>query len=133
VGQWPAWASTTAHAGRRRQGLVAATGACLRLPGALFGTAAACLAVTVASILSWHQPYAGYLLSGGLLYLLGAIGVTITFHVPRNQALDRVRPGSPDAAGHWNRYVTTWTAANHVRAAAALAAAAVLTVALTAH
>jgi uncharacterized membrane protein len=99
---------------------------------ALFGTAAACLAVIVCSILSWHQPYAGYLLSGGLLYLLGAIGMTITFHVPRNQALDRVRPDSPDAAGHWNRYVTTWTAGNHVRAAAALAAAAILTIALTA-
>jgi uncharacterized membrane protein len=99
---------------------------------ALFGTAAACLAVIVCSILSRHQPYAGYLLSGGLLYLL-AIGVTVSFHVPRNQALDRVRPGSPGAAAHWNRYVSTWTAANHVRAAAALAAAAVLTIALTAH
>jgi uncharacterized membrane protein len=100
---------------------------------ALFGTAAACLAVIVCSVLSRHQPYAGYLLSGGLLYLLGAIGVTVTFHVPRNQALDQVRPGSPGAAAHWNRYVTTWTAANHVRTAAALAAAAVLTIALTAH
>jgi uncharacterized membrane protein len=99
---------------------------------ALFGTAAACLAVIVCSILSRHQPYAGYLLSGGLLYLL-AIGVTVAFHVPRNQALDRVRPGSPGAAAHWNRYVSTWTAANHVRAAAALAAAAVLTIALTVH
>ena len=100
---------------------------------ALFGTAAACLAVIVCSILSRHQPYAGYLLAGGLLYLLGVIGITITFHVPRNQELDRVRPDSPDATGHWNRYVTTWTAGNHVRAAAALAAAAILTLALTAH
>ena len=100
---------------------------------ALFGTAAACLALIACSVLSWHQPYAGYLLAGGLLYLLGAIGITVTFHVPRNQALDRVRPGSPDAAGHWSRYVTTWTAGNHVRAAAALAAAAILTLALTAH
>jgi uncharacterized membrane protein len=100
---------------------------------ALFGTAAACLAVIVCSILGPHRPYSGYLLTGGMLYLLGAIGMTITFHVPRNQALDRVRPGSPDAAGHWNRYVTTWTAGNHVRAAAALAAAAILTLALTAH
>lgn len=100
---------------------------------ALFGTAAACLALIVCSVLSWHQPYAGYLLAGGLLYLLGAIGITVTFHVPRNQALDRVRPGSPDAAGHWSRYVTTWTAGNHVRTAAALAAAALLTLGLTAH
>jgi uncharacterized membrane protein len=99
---------------------------------ALFGTAAACLAVIICSILSWHAPYAGYLLSGSLLYLLGAIGLTITFHVPRNQALDRVQPDSPDAGGHWDRYVTTWTAGNHVRAAAALAAAATLTIALTA-
>lgn len=99
---------------------------------ALFGTAAACLAVIVCSVLSWHEPYAVYLLSGGLLYLLGVIGLTITFHVPRNQALGRVRPDSPDAAGHWGRYVTTWTAGNHVRAAATLAAAAALSIALTA-
>jgi uncharacterized membrane protein len=100
---------------------------------ALFGTAAGCIAVIVSSILSWHQPFAVYLLSGGLLYLLGAIGLTVTFHVPRNQALDRVRPDSPDAVARWHRYVTTWTAGNHVRAAAALAAAATLTIALIAH
>src|SRR6201986_1954948 len=35
---------------------------------ALFGTAAAFLALIVCSVLSWHQPYAGYLLAGGLLY-----------------------------------------------------------------
>jgi len=44
--------------------------------------------------------------------------------------LDRVEPSSPDAAGHWTRYVREWTAWNHVRGLLALAAAALLTVAL---
>jgi uncharacterized membrane protein len=99
---------------------------------ALFGTAAACLAVISCSILCWQAPYAVYLMSGGLLYLLGTIGLTVTFHVPRNQALDRLQPDSPAASGHWDRYVVTWTAGNHIRAAAAVAASAALTIALTA-
>jgi uncharacterized membrane protein len=54
----------------------------------------------------------------------------MAYHVPRNNALVRVEPTSPDAESHWRRYVAEWTAANHVRVAAGLAAATVLTVAL---
>ena len=64
------------------------------------------------------------------LYLVGAILPTISYHVPRNEALARVEPHSADAESHWRRYLSGWTAWNHVRAAAALAAAAVLTIAL---
>ncbi|MGH2475359.1 MAG: anthrone oxygenase family protein, partial [Candidatus Limnocylindrales bacterium] len=49
---------------------------------------------------------------------------------PRNEALDRVEPSSPDAAGRWSRYLREWTTWNHVRGVAALAAAALLTIAL---
>jgi uncharacterized membrane protein len=96
----------------------------------LFGTAVACVAVAVAALFRLDEPYAAYLLIGTLLYLVGTIVLTIVYHVPRNDALARVDPDGPDAAGHWTRYVATWTAGNHVRAVAALAAAAVLTVAL---
>jgi hypothetical protein len=54
------------------------------------------------------------------------------FHVPRNEALGRVRPGDPGADAHWRRYLAAWTAGNHVRALAGIAAAAALTVAVTA-
>jgi uncharacterized membrane protein len=97
--------------------------------GVFTGTAALCAAVVVGSLVDWDNA-SPYLLVGGLLYLVGGFGLTIGYHVPRNEAIDRVEPTSPDAAGHWARYVREWTTWNHVRGAAALAAAALLTIAL---
>ena len=97
---------------------------------AFIGTAALCAAVVVAALVDWDDA-SGYLLAGGLVYLLGAFGLTAAYHVPRNEALDRVEPTGGDAAAHWDRYVREWTAANHVRGALALVAAALLTIALT--
>jgi uncharacterized membrane protein len=98
--------------------------------GALFGTALACIAVVIGAVLEWGEPYAVYLLVGGLLYLVGAVLVTIVYHVPRNDALAKLDPNSPDAAGLWSRYVKEWTAANHLRTLSSLAAATLLTIAL---
>lgn len=94
------------------------------------GTAAACLLLIVSSLLRWHEPGAAYLLVGSLLYLAGTILVTIICNVPRNDALAAVDPSTADAARLWADYITSWTAWNHVRTAAALAAAAALTIAL---
>jgi uncharacterized membrane protein len=55
----------------------------------------------------------------------------MAYHVPRNNALAAVDPESAEAADAWSRYLAEWTRGNHVRVAAALAAAALLTVALT--
>lgn len=55
--------------------------------------------------------------------------MTIVCNVPRNNALAAVDPASAEGARVWAGYVTSWTAWNHVRTAAALAAAAALTVA----
>jgi uncharacterized membrane protein len=99
---------------------------------AFCGTAAGCAALIVVAVVQWHEPYAVYLVVGSVLYLLGAFGLTRGYHVPRNDALDAVDPHAPDAAVHWARYRADWTRWNHVRAAAALAAAASLTGALTA-
>jgi uncharacterized membrane protein len=98
--------------------------------GALFGTALACIAVVIGAVLEWGEPYAVYLLIGGAVYLVGTILVTAAYHVPRNDALAKLDPNSPDAAGHWSRYVREWTAANHVRTLSSLAAATLLTIAL---
>ena len=98
--------------------------------GAFFGTAAACVLVVVFSLLRWNEAGAVYLLSGGLFYLIGTILVTMAFNVPRNNALAAADPQSADGARLWAGYVTSWTAWNHVRTAAALAAAALLTFAL---
>jgi uncharacterized membrane protein len=105
--------------------------AALRPPflGVFVGTAAVCAAVVVASLVDWDDASA-YLLAGGLLYVLGVFALTAGYHVPRNDALAEVEPSSADAPGQWTRYVAEWTTGNHVRAAAALGAAALLTVAL---
>ncbi|HAA29145.1 MAG TPA: hypothetical protein DCE56_17405 [Cyanobacteria bacterium UBA8553] len=97
---------------------------------ALFGTAAACIFLAVSSLLKWHQPGAPYLLLGSLLYLVGTVLVTIACNVPLNDALAKVDPDSTDGANLWISYLANWTFWNHVRTAAALAAAASLTIAL---
>ena len=99
--------------------------------GAFFGTAAACVLVVVFSLLRWNEAGAVYLLTGGLVYLIGSILVTMAFNVPRNNALAAVDPQSADGARLWTGYITSWTAWNHVRTAAALAAAVLLTFALS--
>lgn len=97
----------------------------------LFGTAAACALLVVTSLLSWDRPGSVHLFIGSLLYLLGTIGVTIVANVPLNEALARVDPASADGARLWARYLARWTAWNHVRTVAALASAALFTLALT--
>ena len=98
--------------------------------GAFLGTAAGCVLVAVISLLRWSGPGAVYLLSGGMVYLIGTILVTMASNVPRNNALAAVEPQSADGATLWAGYVISWTAWNHVRTAAALAAAGLLTFAL---
>jgi uncharacterized membrane protein len=94
------------------------------------GTAAACIFLLISSLLKWHQPDAAYLLIGSLLYIIGTFGVTIVFNVPLNEALAKVEPDSTIGANLWSSYLTNWTIWNHIRTAAALAAAASLTIAL---
>ncbi|WP_119460624.1 anthrone oxygenase family protein [Rhodospirillaceae bacterium SYSU D60014] len=97
---------------------------------AFFGTAAACAVLAVFSLFNWTEPGAIYLLAGGLLYLVGTILVTILFNVPLNNALAAVEPDSADGASLWTWYLDAWTAWNHARTAASLAAAASFIMAL---
>jgi uncharacterized membrane protein len=97
---------------------------------ALFGTAVACVALAVWALVDWHDAFGPYLLAGSVLYVTGTIGLTMAYHVPRNDALAAVEPTNPDAEAHWRRYVADWTRWNHVRVATGLAAAAALTEAL---
>jgi uncharacterized membrane protein len=97
---------------------------------AFFGTAAACVLVMIAALLRWRDPGAVYLLIGGALYLIGTFLVTLVFNVPKNNALASVAATGTEGASLWTNYLSKWTAWNHVRAAAALAAATLLTIAL---
>jgi uncharacterized membrane protein len=94
------------------------------------GTAVTCVLLAISSLSRWHEPAAVFLLVGAVLYLAGTFLVTIAFNVPLNYALAAVDPASAVGASLWTRFISSWTAWNHVRAAAALAAAASFIVAL---
>ncbi len=98
---------------------------------ALLGTALACLVLAAWAIRSWGQPGARLVFAGAALYLVGMMVVTIAANLPLNDTIDGVRADGPAAASDWSDFVTSWAAWNHLRAALALAAAAVLTVALS--
>src|SRR5215208_4903100 len=96
----------------------------------LFGTALACGVLTPWSLFVWGESSAVYLLVGVGLYLICAIGLTIVYHIPRNEALARVEAHGAEAESRWSSYVSGWTAWNHLRFAGALAASASLVMAL---
>ena len=94
------------------------------------GTPAASMYLFVYALINPAEAGSIYLLAGSIVYLAGAFLVTIVFNVPRNNALEAVDPESPRGASFWSGYLRSWTAWNHVRTTAALAAAVLLSVAL---
>src|SRR5687768_17437564 len=90
------------------------------------GTAAASLALAVLAVARWQQPGAAYLLAGGALYFVGTFLVTLAFNVPRNNELAALARADAKGSAVWQRFLSGWTAWNHVRTLAALAGAASL-------
>ncbi|MFF3335886.1 DUF1772 domain-containing protein [Streptomyces sp. NPDC002888] len=87
------------------------------------GSAGLCAVTAVVTFVLWPDDGAVELLLGSALYLVGAFGVTVVANVPRNDALMRLDPGTPEAAAYWPSYLRRWTAWNHVRTVASAAAA----------
>lgn len=96
----------------------------------LFGLVPLCLYLAIIVMLDGNMPGARYILAGSALYLFGAFLVTFAFNIPLNDALEAVEADSPEAAALWPRYVSKWTAWNHVRTVGALLASAAFTLAL---
>ena len=94
------------------------------------GMAVAGVVLIISSLLKWHNSGSVYLIVGGALYVIGTFLVTMIFNVPRNNVLAALAPTSPEAARYWIEYVSSWTAWNHVRTVAALAAAASISMSL---
>jgi uncharacterized membrane protein len=90
--------------------------------GTFFGTAVLSLVLAAAALMNWAEPGAFYLLAGSLLYLIGSILVTMICNVPLNNRLAAVKPESAEGKAVWTHYLRVWTAWNHVRTAASLAA-----------
>lgn len=95
-----------------------------------FGIGVACLLLVLVAVLRWSVAGSAALVAGGLLYLLGTLLVTMRCNVPLNRALAATDPASEAGSRLWSRYLSRWTAWNHLRTVAALAAAAVLLSAL---
>ncbi|PXY19420.1 DUF1772 domain-containing protein [Prauserella muralis] len=94
------------------------------------GTALLSLVAVVLALVWWAGAGSGWALTGGLLYVAGTVGLTRVVHIPRNEALARVAAGSDSGRAYWTRYLREWTAWNHVRTVAALAACASLVLAM---
>jgi uncharacterized membrane protein len=98
--------------------------------GVFLGTAALSVVAIIAALLRPDAPGCVFVLTGGALYLVGTFGVTVAFNVPWNDRIAAVAPDDPAAAETWTHYSRRWTAWNHVRTVAALAASASFIVAL---
>jgi uncharacterized membrane protein len=95
------------------------------------GSAVVCAVIAVVTFVLWPDTGTVELLLGSGLYLFGVFGLTMVANVPRNDALGRLEPGTPEAAAYWPAYVREWTMWNHVRTAASAAATASYVLALT--
>jgi uncharacterized membrane protein len=88
------------------------------------------VALIVDALLDWRGTASALIVAAGVVYLGGLIALTGAYHVPRNNALDRVDAAGPEAAAAWRRYAGPWTRGNHVRAVAGMLAAGLFVAAL---
>jgi uncharacterized membrane protein len=95
-----------------------------------FGTAILSVALAVVAGFRWGDAGMAWLLAGSLFYLVGIIAVTMIFNVPLNDALAAAGADTPEGAALWTRYLTEWTAWNHVRTLSGIASLACFIMAL---
>ncbi|MGW3102180.1 anthrone oxygenase family protein [Streptomyces sp. NPDC001100] len=95
------------------------------------GSALVCAVIAVVTFVLWPDRGTTELLLGSALYLVGSFGLTLVANVPRNEALLKLDPGTPEAAAYWPSYIREWTMWNHVRAVTSAAAALVYMLALS--
>lgn len=101
----------------------------LAFMGAMFGTAGTATALGVEGVQRLDQPDGALLTFGAGAYLASLL-VTVTYHVPRNARLARLVTPVADATSIWRSHSRSWTRANHVRAALAITAAILFTLAI---
>jgi uncharacterized membrane protein len=71
-----------------------------------------------------------FFIIGSLLYIVGAFLVTVVVNVPMNNAVDAASATSLEGLEIWSRYLTNWTAWNHVRTVTSFLATALLMIGL---
>ena len=90
----------------------------------LFGTAIACVGAAAYAITMGVGTATAPIVAGAVIYVAGAIVVTIAFNVPLNNALAALDPHAGDAVLVWARFRRQWLAWNHVRTVSAILASA---------
>ena len=98
--------------------------------GAFVGTAVLSLGAAIMAVVRWGEDGSLATLVGGTAYVIGAFVVTMAANVPMNNALALADPTSEVGGEVWIRYLARWTAWNHVRTVASLAACAAFILAL---
>ena len=93
---------------------------------AFFGTGLGSLYLVIFAVSNWSGVNEVNLAVGGMLYLVGAILVTIVFNVPLNTALAEADATRPEGLLLWRHYLRRWTFWNHVRTGATAIAATLL-------
>jgi uncharacterized membrane protein len=118
-----------------REGLVAMQAINRSILNPLFlavfvGVAVVAAVLAVSTAWTWDDGGAGLRLAGGVIYSVGVFALTAAYHVPRNDALDRIDAASTDAGDRWAMYLAEWVPWNHVRGLAAAASSVLFVCAL---
>lgn len=100
--------------------------------GVLFGAGVATAGLAAVALARCPDAGTWLVVVAAGVYLVGALGTTMACHVPLNDALAGVDPESAEAASLFARYLARWTAWNHVRAASAIVATALLVLSVAA-
>jgi len=87
----------------------------------------------ITAFLARHEAHSlAWLLAAFVIYLIGSVGVTVAFNVPRNDRLAALGATSDEAIAYWPVYVREWLWWNHIRCVACLLAAASAALAVSA-
>ncbi len=98
--------------------------------GVFIGTAVVSLGAGGLALAGWDHPSAPFFLGGAFCYVVGTFLVTGLGNVPLNDQLAAVSATDTAAPDIWQHYLSRWTMWNHVRTAAAMAAAMLYTLGL---
>jgi uncharacterized membrane protein len=88
------------------------------------GTVILAAVLVVIAIRNWEFGASSLIIAGAVLYILASFVSTIVFNVPLNDRLATFDGKSAESAAFWTVYLRDWTAWNHVRTVASLAASA---------
>lgn len=80
-----------------------------------FLSSLACLLIAVMGVMQWGGPGVWQMITGGMLYVIGMLIVTIVGNVPLNNALEATAVDGPEAETMWRHYMRRWLPWNHVR------------------